>query len=408
MGNGLRRNLTEYVLKRLLVLLLAFVMAMSYPGRVLADTTSKDLQDANQTKDNIDKKLEETKQYLNQLSSDKTSIQTYIAELDRNLASIDGDINDLSEQISNKELDIQAQQLKLDDVQKKSDEQYETMKLRIKYMYEHGSDTSVFQMLLEAQDMTDFLNKAEYINKITQYDRSMLDELAATAKEIEETKTLLENDYVVLQDMKTEVEGQREALALIQEAKVTELGSLNGKQADAQAYYAQLEKDKAEQEAEIKRIEEELRRQEEEAKKNNNTAGIQKYDGGKFLWPTPSTRITSPWGDMEDRSSPHQGVDIGAVNRGVSGDPIWAAYSGTVVKAEYSNSAGNWIWINHGDGLMTVYMHCSKLLVSVGQKVNKGDTIALMGTTGNSSGVHLHFGVRLNGNYVNPMSYVTK
>ena len=123
------------------------------------------------------------------------------------------------------------------------------------------------------------------------------------------------------------------------------------------------------------------------------------------MWPTVSRRITSDYGDTEDRSSGHKGIDIGATTPGVSGDAIYAAASGTVTLATYSSSAGNWIWIYHGNGLYTVYMHCSALLVSVGDTVSQGQTIARMGSTGNSTGAHLHFGVRLNGSYVNPWNY---
>lgn len=99
-------------------------------------------------------------------------------------------------------------------------------------------------------------------------------------------------------------------------------------------------------------------------------------------------------------------MDIGARTPGVSGDPIYAVDNGVVAVAESNQSAGNWIWISHGNGLYSVYMHNSKLLVSVGQTVNKGDTIALMGTTGQSNGVHLHIAARLNGTYVNPWTYL--
>ena len=87
-------------------------------------------------------------------------------------------------------------------------------------------------------------------------------------------------------------------------------------------------------------------------------------------------------------------------------DPIYAADGGRVVRAEYNWSAGNWLWIDHGNGLYSIYMHCSQFLVSVGQTVNRGDTIALMGSTGESTGAHLHFSVRYGGTYVNPWGYL--
>lgn len=401
-------------LKRLGAIGIAFILALSTPGRVYGDTQS-DLKNAEAAKEAIDQKMKEVQKKLDELSKNKSDIENYIKQIDNNLASIESDITSLSDQISEKETEIQTATQTLEMIEEQSNAQYESMKLRIKYMYENGQGVSNYLgVLMTSQSMPDMLNKAEYILKINKYDRQMLDEYAALSKQISETKALLENDLEALQKMKVDIEAQRQALALVQDTKTSELAELKNNQSTQKAYYAQLEKEKAEQEAaikkieaEIKRQEEEARRREEEARKNGQTVvtTVPSYNGGKFKWPTISTRITSPWGDTVDRSSPHQGVDIGAVKRGVAGDPIYAAYDGTVAWAYFSSSAGNWIGINHGDGVITVYMHCSKLLVSEGQKVKKGDTIGLMGTTGNSQGVHLHFGVRVNGSYVNPMKY---
>lgn len=390
--------------KIIAVTLVGIIMLTSQrQTQVMADVTKQDISDANKAKEEIDRKIKEVQENLNKLSQDKKNTENYIRELDAQVAQVDGDIHTLNGQIEDKKNEISEAEANLELVQQQSDAQYESMKLRIKYMYENGTDVSYLNMLISAKDMSELLNKAEYINKITKYDRQMLDEYAALMAQIEEAKSLMQSDLQALEVMQIELDGQKQALELIQQAKSDEMNRLNKDAASAKAYREQLERDLAEQEKVIRQMEEELKRQEEEAKKNGQT--VTTYDGGKFKWPTPSTRITSPWGDMEDRSSPHKGVDIGALKRGVSGDPIYAAYDGTVVTATYSSSAGNWIWINHGDGLMTVYMHCSKLLVSVGTKVSKGDTIALMGTTGNSNGVHLHFAVRKDGSYINPMPY---
>lgn len=148
----------------------------------------------------------------------------------------------------------------------------------------------------------------------------------------------------------------------------------------------------------------------EETKKTEQSEQSNKTESKgntKFIWPCPSSsRITSSFGSRtsptEGASSNHQGIDIGAS----SGSNIVASASGTVVISTYSYSAGNYIMINHGNGVYTVYMHCSKLLASVGDKVKQGEVIAKVGSTGYSTGPHLHFGVRVNGKYVNPRNYV--
>ena len=127
-----------------------------------------------------------------------------------------------------------------------------------------------------------------------------------------------------------------------------------------------------------------------------------------FTWPCPASgRITSGFGSRKSptkgASSNHQGIDISAP----TGTSIVAAAAGEVVIATYSSSAGNYVMISHGGGVYTVYMHASSLLVSQGQSVKKGQTIAKVGSTGYSTGSHLHFGVRVNGSYVNPTKYVS-
>lgn len=127
-----------------------------------------------------------------------------------------------------------------------------------------------------------------------------------------------------------------------------------------------------------------------------------------FQWPIPaSSRITSPFGNrkapLPGMSDFHKGVDVGAK----TGTKIYAAAAGTVVISQYNYSAGNYIMISHGDGIYTVYMHCSKLLVEVGDKVEQGDNIGLVGSTGYSTAPHLHFGVRVNGEYKDPLNYVS-
>ena len=153
----------------------------------------------------------------------------------------------------------------------------------------------------------------------------------------------------------------------------------------------------------IKQIEDAIKKEEQQNKVDANSGNI----GVKFIWPIPdSTRITSRFGPRKapvaGASNYHKGVDVGAPK----GTPIIAAAGGTVVISTYHYSAGNYVMINHGNGVYTVYMHASKLLVEVGDKVKQGEKIALVGTTGYSTGNHLHFGVRINGTYYDPLNYV--
>jgi murein DD-endopeptidase MepM/ murein hydrolase activator NlpD len=225
----------------------------------------------------------------------------------------------------------------------------------------------------------------------------MMTRYQETVAYVEQTKQDLEDEFALLQEQKEELDTQKEEYQALAAQRESEYATLTSQLTTASNLQTQLTTDLSELEDTVKKMEEEM------AAQNLTVAST-----GVFMWPTTSTRITSDYGDTADRSSGHKGIDIGAVKIGVWGDPIYAADGGQVTIATFSSTAGNWIWIYHGNGLYTVYMHCSTLLVSVGDTVTKGQQIATMGSTGNSTGAHLHFGVRLNGAYVNPWNYVSK
>jgi len=387
--------------KRIISVLLVFVMILPYAVIATGTTTTDDLNNAQNKKSNLEKQIEDTKAQVAQLAKDSTDIESYIKSIDLKMAQVDSSINDLNTQIDNKQVQIKENQAALEQAKIESVEQYASMKLRIQYMYEHESE-SYIEIMLAAKDMGDMLNKAEYINKITDYDREMLVKYANTEQTIQDTQVALQNEQTELEDSMASVEAQKSSFKLVQDAKAVELKKLSEKVSQANANATQLQNDKKKQEAEITAMEATIKAAEAAAKASGGPA--MNYDGGKFLWPVPNShRITSYFGEMEDRSVSHNGLDIGAATSGVIGDKIVAAYDGVVTIATYSTSAGNWIWINHGDGLYTVYMHTSQMLVAVGAKVTKGQVIALMGNTGNSTGAHLHFGVRVDGVFVNPL-----
>ena len=381
------------------------VLALTIPflstTQIIMGDNKSDLNDAKKQQEEVQSKLEETKQYIENLQGQISDIESYISSLDSQMDTLNSSLYELDLQIQDLEATIKTTEEELAQAEEDADVQYEQMKLRIKFMYEHNDETYL-GMLLQAEDMADLLSKAEYINQLSKYDREMLEKYKATIDYIAQTKVDLEADKTELLNMQTNLQDQMSALSLLQSTKMTQLSNLNETVAAEENYYSRLE---AENEA-IEKLTQDLeaRIKAEEASKSSVTS----YDGGQFKWPTTSTRITSNYGDTEGRTAPHKGIDVGAVKVGVAGDPIYAAYDGKVVISTYSSSAGNYIMIYHGDGLYTRYLHCSSLLVSVGDYVTKGQKIALMGTTGNSTGVHLHFDVRLNGSYVSPWNYLSK
>lgn len=382
-------------------------VGLAFP--VLADKT--ELNEAQDRKTELEEELEKTEDTLKNLETLKGNTAAYVRELDESLSAVSNELEALNGSIAEKEGQIETTKGELEQAKETEKKQYESMKLRIKYMYERG-DTSYVELFMESESLSELLNKAEYISKISEYDRQMLDQYAATKDEIAADEARLETEHAELLDLKEQTEIKQASVEQLLSAKQAELRSYESQIAEAENQLSEYEKDLEAQEAAIRQIEEEIKRQEEEARRKAEAAG-QSYvtkDIGDihFIWPCPaSSRITSGFGGRssptEGASSNHQGIDIGAP----TGSDILAAAEGDVVVSTYSSSAGNYVMINHGGGVYTVYMHASKLLVSVGEHVSQGQVIAKVGSTGYSTGPHLHFGVRLNGTYVDPRSYVS-
>lgn len=362
------------------------------------------LEDEKKKQQEIQKELKDTKKYLQELEKLKGDTEAYIKELDVRLNELTDSIYKIEEGITLKKAEIEAIKVDIENAKKDVSAQYEAMKLRIQYMYENGQK-SYIDMILGSGNMSELLTRAEYLSQITAYDREQLVKYQQAKLTLEEKEKILIAEEAELETMlveaKEEVKATEELLAAKQSAMAGFDSQISEEEAAAKELQAELEAQKAIV-AELEEIE---RKRKEEEKKNQLKLT---YDGGKMAWPLPGySRISSKFGY---RSNPfggsgreyHNGIDIPAPR----GTNIIAAYDGQIAWSSYSSSAGNWIGIDHGNGYYTIYMHMSKRLVSEGQIVKKGDVIGLVGTTGRSTGNHLHFGIRKDGNYINPLDWV--
>lgn len=398
---------------------LSFALVLATP--LSAQATKSGLSDAKNKKTALEAEKKKTEQELKNLEGLKSDTTAYVKKLDSSLESIGNELSKLNDDIDAKEKQIDTTKQELSEAKETEKSQYESMKLRIKYMYEKGDSTYV-DLLMEAGSLSELLSKAEYITKISSYDRQKLDEYAATKEKIAEKEKALEEEHAELLNLQNETEAKQASVEKLLAAKQTELQNYETKIASAEGQISEYAKSIEAQENQIKSIEAEIKRKEEEARKKaeeekkkaaaaNEAAQTYKtvsLGDISFTWPCPASgRITSGFGGRKSptkgASSNHQGIDISAP----TGTSIVAAAAGEVVIATYSSSAGNYVMISHGGGVYTVYMHASSLLVSQGQSVKKGQTIAKVGSTGYSTGSHLHFGVRVNGSYVNPTKYVS-
>jgi len=358
---------------------------------------------AEKQKKSLQSGLTDVKKLVAQLENSKKNLNDYVVQLDANLNEIEAKISELKDMISEKEEEITVTQEALEEAIRTEEEQYEAMKQRVKFMYEQGQ-TFYLDLLFSAADFGELLNRTEFIEKIVAYDRAKLIEYQETKAEIEVLKEELEAEKIVLDAAKEAVEEEQAAVAALISEKEREIQvfqtDINNKAAIIREYEAEI----AEQTATITALEQAVA----EEKKKLADANRRRYDGGVFKWPAPSyTRISDDYGPrihpILKTQQFHNGVDMAAP----SGSPILAAYDGEVVAATYNASMGNYVMIDHGDELYTIYMHASALYVSKGQTVSRGEKIAAVGSTGRSTGPHLHFSVRLNGGYVSPWNYLS-
>ena len=409
----------------------------------------RELEAAKQQAQQLDNKLNElngsisdTESYINQVDgwiSDVTlQIYNLNQEINAKQAEIDAkqtQINDTLANIDAVKTSIAQTEINLSDAQTTEANQYSSMKLRIQYMYENG-DESFLDILFSSDSMIDFLNNAEYISEISKYDREKLIEygenkdritnllanLETQKSELETQEAKYETELGELEEQKSVLDSKKSEQEVLQasytdlyNANNNELSNLESQQSDTE-YKKQLAlKEVEEQEQLVEQARKEYAAWLAELARLNKDADaavaakLAEINVTGFTWPVPGfNRITSQFGmrmhPILGYEKLHDGTDISGA--GINGTPILAAYSGTVVLAQSYWGYGNCVKIDHGGGVVTLYAHASAILVSVGQQVNAGDTIALVGSTGNSTGPHLHFSLIIKGEFVNPLDYV--
>lgn len=363
------------------------------------DRLEKERQDTLDAISGLKDSISDTQKKIDSLNAEKTTIQSYINKLDKEISTLSGEIEAFEQKIEQKLSDIESTKEELQEAETQCDEQYEAMKKRIQFIYENPM-ASLIEILCTTGSMAEFINRADQVVSMSNYDRDMMEKLTQTKEEIGLKEETLEAELEELEMMQEELETQKQKVNNSINAKKGELTAKKNAIGDASDTQDDYEKQLEEQEKLLNEIEEQI------AKAANPGA----YEGTVtgFIWPCPGyTRISSYFGPRPQptpgASTNHKGIDLAAPY----GTSIMASAAGIVTTSQYSNSAGNYIVIAHGNGVSTVYMHCSSLLVSAGTTVEQGQVIAKVGSTGYSTGNHLHFGVIKNGSYTDPLGYVS-
>jgi len=346
-------------------------------------------------KEENSQKQEEAKKELEYVEEELSAAVIKIQQLDDKIRDAEKQIAQMDVQLETLQVKVEDTQEKLNVVEKDYEENQKLMEDRMVVMYECG-DVSYLDLLLSSSNLVEFLSNYYIIEEIMQSDSQILSEIEEEKIEIENTKKQLEEEKAELKLLKAKQEQTRIIMQnnrVVQQNQINQLSEEEKKLQDAIQEYKNEE---ARIEALIQLA-------------SGNYTYDGEYSGGVMAWPVAKsgTYITSPFGTREHPvygvTKFHSGIDIG--NAGF-GAPVIAATDGVVSMASYYGGYGNCVMINHGNGISTLYGHGQKILVSVGQEVKKGDLIMEVGSTGVSTGPHLHFEVRVNGSCVNPMLYL--
>ena len=397
----------KYLHTKFIALLMAFVMVFSMSMTAFAVDASDKEAKQNEI-DALEEEKAEQAEVLEELEADKAATEAEIEALDAELEALQIEIDATNAELARVQAELEQTKKDLEVAREKERQQYETLKLRIKVMYEKG-DTGYLEILFAAKDMASFLNSTEYISKISDYDNNLLNNLMQTRMQIEELEKQLEAQQAELEALKAELEAQQAELEILLEEKAEHIRALNDSIAYTQEVIAELEDSIRKEEQALYEIQQAISQQASSGGYVPNVSGSSKPAYGSWIWPSDTYYLTDTFGYQAWRGGLHNGIDIGAPH----GSPIYAAASGTVWIAGWSSSEGNWVVIDHGGGVLSVYMHASALYVSSGQYVDAGTCIAAVGNTGYSFGAHLHFGIMVgssggyNGYWVDPLGYVS-
>ncbi len=387
------------MIKRILSVVFVFLLLVCWNPSVLADQKAE-LESKSQQ---AQQKASEAQQKIDAAKQSQATYESKKKNLDSQMSEVSERVKTLGKQIAGLQSEIDTQEAEIQRLTEKEAENRELFKLRMRALYE-DNPTSYLDILLSSGSIADFFYRLDLIRQIANYDQEVISDIVNKKSKVEDAKEVLNQKKSEIATVKAKEEAEQKKLSDLLSENNRVLTQLEQDISKYQSEYKKFEQESARIQEEIKR----LSTPKTEKKSSDGTSKQQSQNsGGIMAWPAPGYyAITSSFGN---RLHPvlkvyklHTGVDIGAP----SGATVVAADDGTVIISGYSSAYGNYIVIDHGGGITTLYAHHSSNLVSVGAVVKRGQKIAKVGSTGWSTGPHLHFEVSVNGSVTNPLGYI--
>lgn len=380
------------------VSLLALVLAALMLGSVLLGSlqvfavTQSEVDALKKKADAAKKEKTELAAQLSEAKKDTSKLEEQIRLLDLQTAAAEEEIAIQEELVAELTKLVEEKQRELSSSEAALEEAYDTSRQRIRFMAEFG-ETSYLQILLSADSFFDFLNRLEVIRQVSVSDQAMLERLRAAKDSVQQQTVSLENSLAEAESTKASLEENVMQLQAQKEEKDKTLTELEEKQSEINAeYIAAMEK--------ADQLVEDYQKAAAEYSAQNP------YVEGGWMWPLPRANnvVTCKYGPRIHPVKGYYGLHTGVDLRASSGTKIYASKAGTVVTSEYSSSWGNYVIISHGGGYTSLYAHMTKRNVKVGAEVKQGQVIGTVGSTGWSTGAHLHFEVRKNNSSFDPLT----
>ena len=396
----MKRPGRKYVVRGAALALALLLTALDFTGALAV--TQADINALQSDADELDAKRKELESQLDSLSDDKAQALKRKELLDQQISNTSAQIANVEAQISEYEELITQTEAELADAEEREEAQYELFCSRVRSMEEQGT-VSYWSVLFKADSFTDLLSRLDFVNEIMDYDQRVIQDLQDLQQEITEKKESLEDSRSESEAAKTKLVSEKSTLDKQRADAVALVNEINANEAEYQSTLDAIDAEEEAIQARIVELSRQLAAQQAASGQTTSNAAL-----GGYIWPVSSRRITSPFGNrntgIAGASTNHKGVDIGGV---YYSSEVHAAKSGTVIVSQYSSSYGNYVVVSHGSGNTTLYAHMSSRSVSVGQWVDQGDVLGITGSTGISSGPHLHFEITENGVRVDPLQYLT-